>query len=466
MFLALNGDVLQARLLVERRVKKEQTITVALQPTPSAHLHRRWSGDTSTRASPSRGMSFLAESSRRVHALDYVGEFEVGTPPVRFRAILDTGSGAVLLPADRCHESLACRKHKRYNLNASSTSSPIAWLDNATEAPRDMFDRETLHLAFGAGEVWGQLVRDDVCLAEGMCRRMNFVEVVEASDQPFEAAQWDGVLGLAPDISPAKEYNLLESFGSGSASVFALFLGRGLRDGAEVTWGGYRRERVASPFVWVNLTVPGYWQIKLSDLTIGGKALDLGCSCEGCCQAVVDSGSSVIMGPAFLIKMLKEKMNLSEICTNKTFPSLGFKVAGHDGRDEMLELTADEYMDREWSEGVEYCLPHLMPVGETGRGPIVVLGMPVLRKFYTVFDGKAKRVGFALANQPNISGPEPNDMKKNGTFVVAPLAEEASRKVFPSMAVAKHMSDVTVPLIPCRGTCYPQNETGQDGKAI
>ena len=42
-------------------------------------------------------------------------------------------------------------------------------------------------------------------------------------------------------------------------------------------------------------------------------------------------------------------------------------------------MEPDDYMDRELSEGAEYCWAHLMPIGDTGRGPVLVLGMPFLR---------------------------------------------------------------------------------------
>merc|ERR1719240_433034 len=59
-------------------------------------------------------------------------------------------------------------------------------------------------------------------------------------------------------------------------------------------------------------------------------------------------------------------------------------------------------MDRSWdshpkASGVETCWAHLMPVGDTGRGAIFVLGMPFMRVFYTAYDVKQKRIGFAKA---------------------------------------------------------------------
>jgi len=485
------------------------SVSIALRAVPSAGIHRqRWAGADAGRAQRSpgghRGRSFLARRASLVHAIDYVGELQVGTPPRRFRAIFDTGSGNLLLPSSRCHGS-ACQGHRTYDAAASTTATQVAWLDNATASPADAFDRETLPVLFGAGEAWGQLARDRVCLSGGedeassSCTLANFVETLEESEKPFLAAHWDGVLGLAPAISLSAEYNILAQLASSGALPswqFALFLGRGLGDGAEATFGGYRPERLTSPLEWVSLSEVGYWQISLSDMVVGGKALELGCTCEGCCQAVVDSGSSVMMGPPFLIDLLQKKLQVEENCTGRAFPSLGFVVKTRDGQERTLTLEAEDYMDREaGDDGQEYCWAHLAPMaaGTTGRGPVLVLGMPFLRKFYTVFDLEKRAIGFALARQPPESAgtlgsnvPQA-DIMVNGTFQLpggesppAKKAQSGSAKLptevvtAASAAVSPHGRAgggghsparllrgrrITTPLVACRGACYPVGGT-------
>ena len=80
-------------------------------------------------------------------------------------------------------------------------------------------------------------------------------------------------------------------------------------------------------------------------------------------------------------------------------PSIGFLVKNHDGssKDEKsslkevnLELTADEYLDRDAKD----CYMAMMSVGDTGRGPLIVLGYPFLRSYYTVFDFEKRRLQF------------------------------------------------------------------------
>merc|ERR1719262_1107922 len=103
------------------------------------------------------------------------------------------------------------------------------------------------------------------------------------------------------------------------------------------------------------------------------------------------------MGPRPMVNSLAKvlKAHVSD-CNNLTsLPTLGFRVGNA-----TLHLAPEDYMD----VGPRTCLFSWMDVKDTGKGPLLILGMPFLRKYYTVFDfteGK-QRLGFALAHR----GPE------------------------------------------------------------
>ena len=40
--------------------------------------------------------------------------------------------------------------------------------------------------------------------------------------------------------------------------------------------------------------------------------MNLGCDCEGCCGALVDSGSSLITAPKFVVNLLREKTGFAK----------------------------------------------------------------------------------------------------------------------------------------------------------
>jgi len=350
----------------------------------------------------------MRAQSQMVHALQYYGEVSVGTPPQIFTVIFDTGSGHLLVPSAKC-ESEACSRHARFWAQNSSTAVPIAWADEPLERATDESDRDTKVINFASGDAIGQFTRDRVCLgAEKLfCADADFVEMTEESNNPFRDADWDGVLGLGQSISDAAEFNVFGVLAQHSSPrmsrpLFAVYLGRRVEDEAEITFGDVRMERAASNLTWVNVSEEGYWQFQFSDFTVDGRETGM-CEKYGArrCQAVLDTGSSLMMGPQQdldqLLRLLTFGNDTQMNCTdNNSFPTLGFVIAG-----KRFEMQPEDYMDRAHDPasppGVDSCWAHLMPIGDTGRGPILVLGMPFLRTFYTAYDVQEKRIGIAKA---------------------------------------------------------------------
>jgi len=353
----------------------------------------------------------MRAQSQLVHALQYYGEVTVGTPPQRFMVIFDTGSGHLMVPSSSC-ESPACETHRRFSENKSSTAIPIGWADEPRTRAHDDTDRDTQVINFAMGDCVGQYARDNVCLG-GACAVADFVEMVEESDNPFKGAEWDGILGLGQSLSDAEEFNVFNVLAKNATPsfkrpVFAVYLGRSIEDEAEITFGDYHESRMASPMKWVNVSQEGYWQFQFTDLVVDGKPTGL-CARYGkrLCQGVVDTGSSLMMGPNEILDPLVTLLNFGnetqKNCSkNDKFPKLGFMIGG-----ELLEMEPDDYMDRSHDpkqpNGIDSCWAHLMPVGDTGRGPIFVLGMPFLRAFYTVYDAHSKRIGIARAKHGSAS---------------------------------------------------------------
>lgn len=350
----------------------------------------------------------MREQSQQLHALQYYGEVSVGTPPQTFTVIFDTGSGHLLLPAQSC-DSDACARHKRYIDSNSSTSIPIAWADEPlTKADGD--SRDTKVINFASGDAVGQFVRDRVCLGgqTAFCADADFVEMTEESDNPFRDADWDGVLGLGQSISDAPEFDVFGVLAKSATPkfhkpLFAVYLGRRIEDEAEITFGDVRPERAASAFTWVNVSEEGYWQFQFSDFLVDGKSTKL-CDKYGDrkCQGVLDTGSSLMMGPeddvnALLALLTFHDNNTQENCSvGKKYPKMSFVIGG-----KTFDMDSADYMDRAHDpslpKDVDTCWAHMQPVGDTGRGPIFVLGMPFMRAFYTAYDAAEKRIGIALA---------------------------------------------------------------------
>jgi len=128
-------------------------------------------------------------------------------------------------------------------------------------------------------------------------------------------------------------------------------------------------------------------------------ALSDGCRGDGSIQAILDTGSSLMMAPDAVVTKVSAAIGVREDCTGQALhdlPSLSLSLP--DGR--RLTLRPDDYMDTLEESGSTYCWLHLMPSPSVAKGPLFVLGLPFLRAYYTTFDAENHRVGFAVPRQP------------------------------------------------------------------
>jgi hypothetical protein len=272
----------------------------------------------------------------------------------------------------------------------------IGWSDEPTKAiEADSDDRDVSTIFFASGNAAGEFARDMVCVSEKRCGVMDFVQLTEESDDPFKDAEWDGVMGLGLKISDANEFNVLRNLvGNATEPVLGIYLSNDA-DSA-LSFGKIEHELIDGEIQYQPISDEGYWQVKMDDFAIAGEASGI-CGKDGC-QAVVDTGSSMLMAPPPMVEALEKKLNVHENCSNyDSLPTLGFTFQG-----KTFSLTPDDYIDSQRTEqGTTGCWLGLLPVPDTGKGPLVVLGYPFLRQVYTVLDvgaeGATPRVGFAMA---------------------------------------------------------------------
>jgi len=378
---------------------------------------------TLLQASARRSHSFLMNGHRMVlsahsatrdmteqHALQYYGSIMIGAPPQIFRVVFDTGSGQLLIPGDCVGP--ACARHRKYYANQSQTSMQIGSMNDPLKPPENDLTRDTTSVSFASGDSTGVIVRDQVCVGMFGCAKCDFVASTEESDDPFYNATWDGIFGLSPKgVNGIGEFSIvkqLKAQNAIAAPLFAVFLGRNVNDPSEITFGAYKEQRTQKPIQWVALSSTDNWQIHLDDVVLDGASQNF---CVGGCDAVLDTGSSLLMGPQDMVEALEKK--LSEATTDcrdlSKLPKLGFMVGG-----ESLELTPEDYMDISENN----CLFAMTAVDAPGTGPVIVLGMPFLRRHYTVFDmgsDGTPRLGFAPSRSGMAAAPPGGfDIRLNG----------------------------------------------------
>eukprot|EP00095_Tigriopus_kingsejongensis_P002765 maker-scaffold845_size89356-snap-gene-0.17 protein:Tk02765 transcript:maker-scaffold845_size89356-snap-gene-0.17-mRNA-1 annotation:"cathepsin d" len=338
----------------------------------------RWGGD-----------KIVIENITNFLDAQYYGPIDMGTPGQTFDVIFDTGSSNLWVPSSTCDE-LACRVHNRYNSSESST-----YIADGTD----------ILFAYGSGTVSGFLSVDLCCVA-GICvQDQLFAEVNHEPGLTFVAAQFDGILGmglpgLAVQDVPPVFTNMIEQE-LVDAPVFSFWLNRDPTEenGGVMVLGGSDPSLYTGEFQYIDVEGEDYWKIPMDGFSMADSDVT---GCEGGCLTVIDTGTSLNLGPADVCKAINERIGGIEvlpgtgqyeiICsTIPDLPDVTFTFGGQD-----YVLTADEYVLQVTQFGVTQCISGFMGY-DLPMGPWWILGDIFIGKFYSEFDQENLRIGFAEA---------------------------------------------------------------------
>lgn len=333
------------------------------------------------------------------------GSLYVGLPPQEFKVAFDTGSGNLVLPSRECM-SLSCRSHSTYNSQMSAMARDIARIDDLNASMPPDGSRETVRLLVGAGHLRGVLKSDRVCLGahDDLCAQTGIIAATEMSDFPFELLPYDGILGLGlPGSSLDLHFNLvgnLAGLGTLALDRFAVWLAEeGDGEDSEIQFGTTDVSRMGSPkMLWKRLPRPtsGLWELDLADMEVNGHRLNA-CDEKTGCRVAFDTGTSVIGGPSDFIDAIVSQLHLGEECDIDSLPTIGFAFGLS-----VLNLDPLDYVRQEGAK----CYHQFMKIDvPPPKGPIILLGSPFLKRYYTVFDRVTLRMGFAVARHKREARP-------------------------------------------------------------
>lgn len=318
----------------------------------------------------------------------YYGVISIGTPPQDFTVLFDTGSSNLWVPSIHCSFlDVACWFHHRYNSKKSST-----YVQNGTK----------FSIQYGRGSLSGFISGDTVTLAGMQVAGQQFGEAIKQPGITFAVARFDGVLGMGyPAISVAKVTPVFDTAMAAKLlphNIFSFFISRdpAAAVGGELMLGGTDPQYYTGDLHYVNVTRKAYWQIEMSGVEVGNQ-LTL---CKAGCQAIVDTGTSLITGPVEEIRALHKAIGALPLIMGEylidckkipTLPVVSFNLGG-----KMFNLTGEDYVMKESQMGKSICLSGFMAMDiPPPAGPLWILGDVFIGRYYTVFDRDSDRVGFA-----------------------------------------------------------------------
>ena len=240
----------------------------------------------------------------------YYGEISLGTPAQPFSVVFDTGSSNLWVPSSQCsYLSIACYLHNKYYSDKSSS-----YVEDGRE----------FSIEYGSGSLTGFFSQDTLHIGGIDVEKQIFAEAVNEPSLSFIAASFDGIMGLGfPEISVGKVdppfQNMLKQ-GLIEEPVFSFWLNRNTEDdlGGEMVLGGVDPAHFKGEHTWAKVTRRGFWQFKMDGISVG-KSPDF---CNGGCQAIADTGTSLLAGPSDEVEKLNKMIGGTSVVVEQCKESI------------------------------------------------------------------------------------------------------------------------------------------------
>ncbi|XP_044316128.1 phytepsin-like [Drosophila rhopaloa] len=276
------------RFRLQRRSHRHHKVPQAHQHLQFRNALRRKYGFTPLRIKTSQSRAskgeVVSENLIDAYNTNFFGEVSVGGQP--FTMLFDTGSSDFWVPSSHCQVCITKCGNRFFNESKSKTFHT---------------KRVPFSIQYGSGAVQGIVGSDDVGLGDLKIRQqgLGLVNITDSCDA------FDGIGGMGfPPLSETRSKPLFQQMIDQKLveqPIFSFHLKSGSSDGGSMILGGSNSSLYYGYLTYTNVIEATYWTFKMDFIEVHGKGLR---GCVGGCKAIMDTGTSLIVGPALDILLL------------------------------------------------------------------------------------------------------------------------------------------------------------------
>jgi len=322
--------------------------------------------------------------------VEYFGEVAVGSPPQYFKVVFDTGSGILWVPSELCGGE-ACEDHHRLKEKIDKTLK---------------VDRGYVNIKYGTGNMRGRRATDLVKVAGVGVDQQDFLLSTDEDGLVFRNGRFDGVMGLgrqdlAGILSRGESGRGIPFYINAVNSQqlaepkFSIFVSKHMGKPGAVVLGGVNPKLFTGPIFTHKGHSTAYWMVQVGSMKLGNTVVQT----HGA-MGIVDSGTSLLVGPPEIIQPILSQVRVEPDCSNMhQLKTLEINMQTTDGKTVTYKLTPEDYVMKRMGRcktGIA-----IMKIQLKMAHPIIILGDTFLRKYYSVYNHQTNEIGFSEANHDN-----------------------------------------------------------------
>ncbi|KAG1728147.1 aspartic peptidase domain-containing protein [Suillus paluster] len=321
----------------------------------------------------------------------YFGSLAIGTPPVSFDVILDTGSADLWVADQAC--TLGCSKVQLFDDLASSTFHNLS---------------TPFQIQYGSGAAAGTLGQDVVQMAGFSVPNQIFGAVTQVTSGLLNTPV-SGLLGLGwqsiASSGASPFWQTLASSGAWTDPLMAFQLTRFINatspnaqePGGSFTLGFVNSSLYTGTIDYQSLpTTPSYWILPMKSLTVQGSSVTIPSGSSS--YSAIDTGTTLVGGPSSIISEIYAQIPGSQPGSGSwqgywTYPcSTSVNIAISFGGPSWPISPADFRLT---SISSSQCIGAFFELSTGGSAPTWIIGDTFLKNVYSVFRYNPAAVGFA-----------------------------------------------------------------------